>query len=757
METDLSATAQQTPANKTRSNSDYSQVDNYLVALKCLGIPTSDTDNLDAPGLPQNTVKIIFNTTLGRLRIYNPIAEIWTDATVGDLANYLPLEGGVLTGTLTGTTINAEILNSDDGTNSALVAPTIIRMKTGANEVYLNSDKITFQQSGPAANTISQERLTAHRTQRFPDADGVFLTDQTGLSLMGGTLSGDLNIPTASINASFGSIGQGDARTAFISDPNGYTGFAFYDPSYEPIQLRFQPGAFGKGLHIYDPQNPLNTGIGNSDWKRILTDGDALPITGGTLNGLLKVQSGSTFMELQPQFIQSSEGSFIQNSGGIALAATTGQNIQMNIGGDTALIATPSGVNISGNTNVAGHLSTNQLNLNEGVNNLGLKKKTDEILTINGGIEVKSIEGSAIASLGEGYNTFNGAIITTDNPSYPGYNYFETQDLSTGNRASLKTSGIGFNRADGYLNLIPESSITGGHNVTFPTPVTNATVAYTSDLSDYLPLAGGGTITNGSGNSTTVDGLRLSFSTGAFLQHANGQRVFFGDSEGEFLGIQRNRLSLTGPGYLGSKSVSIGANLLTDNRDCELPNESGTLLTEKSGVILTPNDYSPQTGKIHIDGTIRSNGIGGYYGGNSNYQLGVNGEGLYITQNTGQSYFGGSSLLFQDSNNPNVFTGFDAGRIFFRNTAGDTHYISNVRPYQGALSTGVDIELPGTSGRLLTEQLAASTYTLLINTSSPAPGPTSTGLKGQIIAAGGYRYECIDTNTWVRSAIETTW
>jgi len=84
----LSATAQQTPTNKTRSNSDYSQVDNYLIGLKRLGIPTSETDNLDASGLPQNTVKIIYNTTLGRLRIYNPLTATWSDANPSDLTPY---------------------------------------------------------------------------------------------------------------------------------------------------------------------------------------------------------------------------------------------------------------------------------------------------------------------------------------------------------------------------------------------------------------------------------------------------------------------------------------------------------------------------------------------------------------------------------------------------------------------------------------------------------------------------------------------
>ncbi|WP_025143040.1 hypothetical protein [Pedobacter jeongneungensis] len=82
----FSATAQQSPTNKTRSNNDFSQVDNYLIGLKRLGIPTSETDNLDAAGLPQNAVKIIFNTTLGKLRIYNPLTGTWADAT--DLSAY---------------------------------------------------------------------------------------------------------------------------------------------------------------------------------------------------------------------------------------------------------------------------------------------------------------------------------------------------------------------------------------------------------------------------------------------------------------------------------------------------------------------------------------------------------------------------------------------------------------------------------------------------------------------------------------------
>lgn len=38
-----------------------------------------------------------------------------------------------------------------------------------------------------------------------------------------------------------------------------------------------------------------------------------------------------------------------------------------------------------------------------------------------------------------------------------------------------------------------------------------------------------------------------------------------------------------------------------------------------------------------------------------------------------------------------------------------------------------------------------------------APTPTGTGLKGQRFYSSGYMYECVATNTWIRTAVETTW
>ncbi len=286
MATDLSETAEQTPINKTRSDSDYSQVDNYLVALKCLGIPTSHTDNLDAPGLPQNTVKIIFNTTLGKLRVYNPVTETWADAGTGDLANYLPLTGGALTGTLTGTTINAEILNSDDGTNSALVAPTIMRMKTGANEVYLNSDKITFQQAGPSSNTITQQPLTGYRYQQFPDADGTFLTDQTGVQSTrsfadsyqaGGVALSAGKFAQLAVNTSEPAGNFHVRGTSFLDASSGSGGVQFYGVAEGNIG-GINIGSAAENVEPFSNHYPLiqdvNTGLMKRSSKQGLYEGD---------------------------------------------------------------------------------------------------------------------------------------------------------------------------------------------------------------------------------------------------------------------------------------------------------------------------------------------------------------------------------------------------------------------------------------------------------------------------------------------------
>ena len=80
--------AQQTPPSRPRSGSTFTQIDDYLSVIKRLGIPTADSDVLDGLTSGPNTAKIVYNTTLNKLRVYNPVTAQWRDAIEADLTNY---------------------------------------------------------------------------------------------------------------------------------------------------------------------------------------------------------------------------------------------------------------------------------------------------------------------------------------------------------------------------------------------------------------------------------------------------------------------------------------------------------------------------------------------------------------------------------------------------------------------------------------------------------------------------------------------
>src|SRR5690625_5202602 len=73
----LGVEAQETPANRTRSGDAFTQIDNYLVAMKRLGIPTGDTPSLDATTDSENTAKLFFNTTDTALYVYRDDLSEW--------------------------------------------------------------------------------------------------------------------------------------------------------------------------------------------------------------------------------------------------------------------------------------------------------------------------------------------------------------------------------------------------------------------------------------------------------------------------------------------------------------------------------------------------------------------------------------------------------------------------------------------------------------------------------------------------------
>lgn len=76
----VGVTAQTTPTNKVRSNDSFTQVDNYLVAAKRLGIPTGATLSLDASTASSNTAKLFWRTSDSTLHVYIPQVASWLPA-----------------------------------------------------------------------------------------------------------------------------------------------------------------------------------------------------------------------------------------------------------------------------------------------------------------------------------------------------------------------------------------------------------------------------------------------------------------------------------------------------------------------------------------------------------------------------------------------------------------------------------------------------------------------------------------------------
>ncbi|MGY5253274.1 hypothetical protein [Sphingobacterium spiritivorum] len=87
-----SISAQAIPQSRPRSGSSFTQVDDFLSVIRGLGIPTADGDVLEGQTDSSNAAKIVYNTTLHKLRVYNPANNQWRDAVEADLSDYYTKE-----------------------------------------------------------------------------------------------------------------------------------------------------------------------------------------------------------------------------------------------------------------------------------------------------------------------------------------------------------------------------------------------------------------------------------------------------------------------------------------------------------------------------------------------------------------------------------------------------------------------------------------------------------------------------------------
>jgi hypothetical protein len=62
----------------------------------------------------------------------------------------------------------------------------------------------------------------------------------------------------------------------------------------------------------------------------------------------------------------------------------------------------------------------------------------------------------------------------------------------------------------------------------------------------------------------------------------------------------------------------------------------------------------------------------------------------------------------------------------------------------------------GYSKKIAVSSLALSAHAAIINNNTPLHS-TSTGTQGQIYWDSSYLYVCVSSNTWIRSAINTSW
>ena len=205
----------QTPPLKTRSNGTFTEVDQYLNVSKSLGIPTNTTDNVVSTGTPY---KMIFNSTTGKLRIFNGTS--WVNADGSSESGFVNKTGNeTVSGNkiFTGTTqidylynssaseqrfftfensdypgTNTELYNTDDGYQTLSLSTTTpytnyltldshepgIMAGTGTRSFVLNPFNLFFNNSSKIVAIVPNPLQTSSTSINItlPKEDGTLLT-----------------------------------------------------------------------------------------------------------------------------------------------------------------------------------------------------------------------------------------------------------------------------------------------------------------------------------------------------------------------------------------------------------------------------------------------------------------------------------------------------------------------------------------------------------------------------------------------------
>ncbi|MGY5253276.1 hypothetical protein [Sphingobacterium spiritivorum] len=210
----MSVFAQQTPPSRPRSGSSFTQIDDYLSVIKRLGIPTADSDVLDGLTSGPNAAKIVYNTTLNKLRVYNPVTAQWRDAIEADLSNYYTkVQADSLTSNyvkVNGETTGSSIFLRDffqGEPQNVIVTPEKINLQSRTwatnNQYFMDNESVGYRRIWNL-NGQYQLKMTAIGVNPY-GIDGLIMVDSTRLNIQPSTTRRmTLTLPkTGSTNINF--------------------------------------------------------------------------------------------------------------------------------------------------------------------------------------------------------------------------------------------------------------------------------------------------------------------------------------------------------------------------------------------------------------------------------------------------------------------------------------------------------------------------------------------------------------------------
>lgn len=227
-----------------------------------------------------------------------------------------------------------------------------------------------------------------------------------------------------------------------------------------------------------------------------------------------------------------------------------------------------------------------------------------------------------------------------------------------------------------------------------------------------------------------------------------GDRPVYADASGK-LGIGPIPTTNNGtPFTAGRIPFTTGSNNLQDSDKLKWDNTNkvltieGTLMASSILSLAQPSSANEVVNKGYLDSELTSLGTWA----NGNYaQLtsnnGFSGRNTFqdgVTFQKDSQFYGLANFHYSPSFAIGKFDLYNANQAL-------TEVVTDNVP--DGSTPAVTVTWPTVSGKLATVSQIGGV----------APSPTSTGSKGQVIIAGGYRYECTGTNTWVRSALETSW